>query len=141
MMFSGTIFGIPARTAASRLVLVLAGGAIGSGARYLTGLWTADRFGATFPWGTLAVNVLGCFLIGLLATLADEAGAIGPAARTLLVVGVLGGFTTFSSFSLDTWRLVEQGETIRGGAYLIASLGVAFVALVLGIGLARALQR
>lgn len=141
VILEGTIFGVPTRTALSRLLLVLAGGAVGSGARYLVGLWTADQFGATFPWSTIAVNVVGCFLIGLLATLADEAGAIDADTRTLLVVGVLGGFTTFSSFTLDTWRLVEQSETIRGAAYFLASLGVSFIALALGIGLARALQR
>ena len=85
-----------------RLLLVLLGGGLGSAARYLVAVWMADRFGPFFPWGTLTVNILGSLLIGLLATLADELGSLGPEVRLFLIVGVLGGFTTFSSFSLET---------------------------------------
>ena len=88
-----------------RFLLVLAGGALGSGARYLVSLWMVDRLGSAFPWGTLSVNVVGSFLIGLLATLADEFGAVSPDTRVFLIVGLLGGFTTFSSLSLETLRL------------------------------------
>ncbi len=124
-----------------KLVLVLLGGALGSGARYLASTWAADRFGAAFPWGTLGVNIIGCFCIGLLATLADEAGAIGPNGRVFLVVGVLGGFTTFSSFSLDALRLTEHHEIERAALYLLASVGVGLAAALLGIAVARALSR
>ena len=90
-----------------RVLLVLAGGALGSAARYLVAVWMVNRFGPDFPWGTLTVNVVGSFLIGLIATLADELGSIGSEARVFLIVGVLGGFTTFSAFSLETLRLLE----------------------------------
>jgi CrcB protein len=124
-----------------RLLLVLAGGAIGSAGRYLVSTWMADRFGAGFPWGTLTVNIAGSFLIGLLATLADEAGSIGPQGRLFLVVGVLGGFTTFSSFSLETLRLVEQHELSRAALNVLGSLALAFGAAVLGIIAGRGLAR
>ena len=135
------IFGLRSAIFARRVLVVALGGAAGSVARYVVGLWTAQAFGATFPWGTFTVNVLGCFLIGVLATFADEAGSIGPQGRALLVVGVLGGFTTFSSFSLDTIRLVQANELVRASAYVVGSLALSFVAALAGIALARALSR
>jgi fluoride exporter len=124
-----------------RLLAVLAGGALGSSVRYLVAVWMADRFGQTFRWGTLTVNVLGSFLIGLLATLADEVASVGPAARVFLVVGVLGGFTTFSSLSLETLRLAEQNELVRAVANVLASVALGFAAALLGIAAGRALER
>lgn len=124
-----------------RLLLVLAGGGIGSLARYLVALWTASAFGPFFPWGTLTVNVAGSFLIGLLATLADEAGIVGPGLRVFLVVGVIGGFTTFSSFSLETVRLAEGPELAAALGNLLANLILGFAAVVLGMTLARVLFR
>lgn len=122
-----------------RLLLVLAGGAVGSAGRYLIATWLAGRFGPGFPWGTLTVNIAGSFLIGLLATFADEFGSIGPQARLFLVVGVLGGFTTFSSFSLETLRLVEQSELPRAVVNVLASLALSFGAALLGVAVGRAL--
>jgi CrcB protein len=124
-----------------RLVLVLAGGGLGSAARYLVGIWAAERWGSSFPWGTLTVNLLGCFLIGLLATLADDVRSIGPDARVFLVVGVLGGFTTFSSFSLDALRLGERDELLRAVVYVGASVGAGLVAATVGIAAGRSLMR
>lgn len=124
-----------------RLLLVLAGGGLGSGARYLLGMWAAQRWGVAFPWGTLGVNLAGCFLIGALATLADEQGRIGPDLRVFLIVGVLGGFTTFSSFSLETLRLAGRNEPVRAVAYALVSVGVGLAAALLGIAAARALDR
>ena len=136
-----TFLGLTGRTLVVRLGLVAVGGTFGSVSRYLVALYTAQHVGATFPWGTLIVNVVGSFLIGVLATLADEMGVIGPETRVLLVVGVLGGFTTFSSFSLDTLRLLEANELLRSGLYVCASLAVSFLATTAGIALARALNR
>jgi CrcB protein len=136
-----TVLGLPGRTLLIRVLLVAGGGAAGSVARYLVGLYAALQFGAAFPWGTLIVNVGGSFIIGVLATLADDRGAIGPDTRALLVIGVLGGFTTFSSFSLDALRLAEADELLRSGAYVIASLAVSFVAATAGIALARSINR
>ena len=122
-----------------RLVLVLVGGALGSAGRYLVAIWMADRYGTAFPWGTFTVNVVGSFLIGLIATLADEVGSIGPQARVFLVIGVLGGFTTFSSFSLETLRLVQANQLARAALYVAGSLVVALGAALLGVAAGRAL--
>src|SRR5436309_2538323 len=120
------------------LLLVLIGGGLGAGVRYLVGLWLAARLGTTFPWGTLTVNLVGSFLIGLIATLADERGSLGSASRVFLIVGVLGGFTTFSSFSLETFRLAEDGDLLRAAANVLGSLVLAGVAVVLGVAAGRA---
>ena len=116
-----------------RLLLVCAGGALGSSARYLVSSWMAGRFGSAFPWGTLTVNVAGSFLIGLIATLADDVGSVGPEGRLFLVVGVLGGFTTFSSFSLETLRLAEQNEMVRALWNVFVSITLSLLAAMLGI--------
>ena len=122
-----------------RLVLVLAGGAVGSAARYLIQLWMTDRFGSAFPWGTLSVNVAGSFAIGLIAALADDRGSIGANVRLFLVVGVLGGFTTFSSFSLETLRLAEGQEAARSILYVAGSVLLSLGAAALGMATGRQL--
>jgi CrcB protein len=124
-----------------RWLVVLAGGGLGSLARYLTSTWMAGRFGPAFPWGTFTVNLAGSFLIGLIATLADERGAITPQTRLLLVVGVLGGFTTFSSFSLETMRLAEQGELAPALLNVVGNVVLGLVAVVLGVATGRLLER
>ena len=120
-----------------QLLLVLLGGGIGSAARYLTGVWITERLGAAFPWGTLVVNVVGSFLIGLIATLADERGRLGPDLRLFLVGGVLGGFTTFSAFSLETLRLLDGREPLRAVLNVLGSVVLAFAAAALGIAVGR----
>ena len=90
------------------LLIVLCGGA-GSLARYLVGTAVAVRYGSRFPWGTLAVNVTGSFLIGLIMTLLTERVAVSPNWRFALVVGFLGGYTTFSSFEWETFAAVREG--------------------------------
>ena len=121
-----------------RFLIVLAGGGLGSLARYSVGLWVVNTFGSSFPLGTALVNVTGSFLIGLIATLADETGAIGSQARLFLVVGILGGFTTFSSFSLEAWRLAEEGAAIRAILYVSLNLLLGGAAAIAGVLLARA---
>jgi fluoride exporter len=119
--------------------LLFAGGGAGSMLRYVVGLWVEARTGPGFPWGTFAVNVSGCFLIGVIATLADEHAWITPAARLALVTGVLGGFTTFSTFGLETWELVEDGRAWLALANAVASLVAGLTAVVLGVQLTRQL--
>ena len=120
------------------ILLLTAGGAVGTLARASVSLWAARRWGAGFPWGTLIVNAAGCFLIGLLGTLFQK-GAVGEGVRTAVVVGMLGAFTTFSAFSFETWQLAQAGNW--GGALLNVglSLGAGFAALAAGVGLGRAL--
>ena len=122
-------------------VLVLIGSGVGGVVRYLTSTWMAERFGSGFPWGTFTVNVAGGLLIGLLATLADERGILGPQTRLLLVVGFLGGYTTFSSFSLETLRLVEAGEVLPAALNILGNVTLALVAAAIGINIGRVVER
>jgi CrcB protein len=121
----------------SKLLLVCAGGAIGSGARYLVGSWVAARWGTAFPWGTLAINATGSFLISMVMVLGLEVGVVGPELRLLLAVGVLGGFTTYSAFNYETLHLAQRGQWGLAAAYVAATLVGAWLAGVAGIVLAR----
>lgn len=118
------------------ILLVAVGGAAGSVCRYLTGLAMTRWLGNGFPWGTITVNIVGSFVIGLLTELIARKVSMPMETRLLLVVGFLGGFTTFSSFSLDTMALFERGESLSAFAYVAASvllsLGAAFGGLALG---------
>jgi len=120
------------------LLLVMLGGAFGSGARHLVGRATLGLFGPNYPWGTLAVNLIGGFLMGLLAGGLVRFGEQGEQWRLLLGVGVLGGFTTFSAFSLDAMVLFERGDTGAALGYVLASVIGAISALALGLSIARA---
>ncbi len=119
----------------STLVQVAIGGALGAVLRYLTGVAALRVLGAGFPWGTLSVNVFGSFLMGVLAIWLSG-GRLSP----LLMTGLLGGFTTFSAFSLDAVRLWEKGEVLGAGLYVAASVGLAIAALIAGMALAKALS-
>ena len=119
------------------LSLVMLGGALGAGARHLVGRLTLALFGAGFPWGTLAVNLIGGLAMGLLAGSVLRLGASGEAWRLFLGVGVLGGFTTFSSFSLDVVTLAERGAIALALGYALLSVVGAIAALVAGLALAR----
>ncbi len=122
----------------SKLVLVCAGGAIGSGARYLVGLWAGQAWGTGFPWGTLLVNVVGSFLIGVVMVLGLETGAITTDMRIFLAVGILGGFTTYSSFNNETLALAQRGQWGLAAAYVAVTVLGGWVAGVAGLVLARA---
>ncbi|WBY07427.1 fluoride efflux transporter CrcB [Sphingomonas sp. 7/4-4] len=121
------------------LLLVMLGGAFGSGARHLVGRATLGLFGPNYPWGTLAVNLIGGLLMGLLAGGLMRFGENGEQWRLLLGVGALGGFTTFSAFSLDVMLMLERGDWILGLGYILASVIGALAALALGLGIARAI--
>lgn len=113
---------------------VAAGGALGAAARFAIGLQAVQWFGQGFPWGTLIVNVLGGFIMGLLAaTLSDAERGM----RAFLVVGMLGGFTTFSAFSLETLRLIEQGAFMSALSYIAASVALSVLACFAGLALGR----
>jgi CrcB protein len=93
-----------------RLIYIALAGGVGTLLRYWLSEWTARRFGETFPTGTLIVNLLGCFLAGLLFYLMFDRDLVSPAIRTVVLIGLLGGFTTFSSFGLQTFTLLREGE-------------------------------
>ena len=109
------------------IFLVALGGAVGSVLRYVTGL------AVPFPYGTLTVNVAGSFAIGVLWV----ALSLRTDTHPLLITGLLGGFTTFSAFSLDTLRLFEDGRVVQAGIYILASVGLSLVACAAGLWLAR----
>lgn len=94
----------------SKLLLIGLAGFVGTLSRYWMANEIARRYGQTFPMGTLVVNLVGCFLVGLLFYLLEERFAVNPTARSVILIGFLGGFTTFSSFGLHTFSLLQDGE-------------------------------
>ena len=114
----------------------MAGGAVGAGARHLVGRATAT-LGSDWPWATLSVNILGGLAMGLLAG-ALARTMVGEQARLLLGVGVLGGFTTFSAFSLDVVVMIERGAWISAAGYIALSVIGSIMALFAGLSLTRA---
>lgn len=118
-------------------LFVAVGGALGATARYATGLWAARLLGKGFPWGTLIVNVAGSFLMGVLIVLMAHSSANRFA--PLLLTGLLGGFTTFSAFSLDAVTLYERGQLGLAAAYVLGSVVTSLAALAAGLAAARSL--
>ena len=123
------------------VLLVALGGAIGSVARYkLSGLVLHHTIDWRFPAGTFAVNVIGCFVAGVLAGLAEEHDLLSPDARILLFSGLLGGFTTFSAFGLETMFLLPRGDFAIAAANVVLSVAAGLAALWLGLGLVPSRQ-
>lgn len=116
------------------------GGAVGAMARYALGDALAARFGRDFPYGTLVVNLTGSLLIGLILTLLLDRGMANSTSRQLLVVGVLGGYTTFSSFSYETMTLLQDGRPARAALYVASSVLLGLAACYAGFLLARAIR-
>jgi len=121
------------------LLLVSLGGAIGAGLRHLANIAALRLFGPAFPWGTFAVNVLGCMAMGLFVELLARRFDGSSELRLFVATGILGGFTTFSAFSLDFAVLFERGEVAQALGYALASVLVSIAALFLGLWLARSL--
>ena len=112
---------------------VALGGALGSVSRYLLGTWTQSLSKSIdFPYGTLAVNLIGCFVIGFLSQLAEARGVFTPESRAFVFIGILGGFTTFSSFGNDTINLLRDGETLNALANIGANVIVGLALVWLG---------
>ncbi len=120
------------------IVWVAAGGAIGAAGRYLVNVWTGRLLGAGFPWGTLTVNILGSLLMGALITFMALKWSTSQDMRAFLTTGVLGGFTTFSAFSLDFATLYERKEFGLAGLYAAGSVGASLIAIFAGMALMRA---
>ncbi|MCC6315483.1 MAG: fluoride efflux transporter CrcB [Thermomicrobiales bacterium] len=121
------------------LVAIGAGAVLGANARYVAGLWAIEHWGAGFPWGTLAINALGSFILGFYLTLVTERFIGRSTTRLFLATGVLGSFTTFSTFSFEALRLLASGRTIDAIGYAAASLLGCLVAVAAGTIAAHAL--
>ncbi|MCC1494141.1 fluoride efflux transporter CrcB [Cognatishimia sp. F0-27] len=117
------------------LLQVAAGGALGASARYLTGVGAARLLGKDFPWGTMLVNLIGCFAMGVLVVVLTAVS--GTRVAPFLMTGVLGGFTTFSAFSLDAVTLFERGNLGLAALYVVGSVTLSIAALAAGLLLAR----
>lgn len=122
-----------------QILAVAIGGAIGSVMRYLVSAWVAERFGTQFPYGTLVVNVAGCFIIGLFLVLATERLALSPYWRLFIASGFLGGLTTFSSFSYETFQLLAQSQFVPAMQNIGINVLAGLTATYLGVVLARVL--
>ena len=120
-----------------KLVFVALGGGIGALIRYFASLWFADRFGTSFPYGTLCVNVTGCLLIGFLMTMITEKMAISEQWRFLAVIGFAGGLTTFSTYSYETWLLLQNAKIMPALLNAVANVVFGFAATAFGIFAAR----
>lgn len=112
-------------------------GALGCLARYFVSGWSYTLFGRALPWGTLTVNVVGSFLLGLIMEGSLRSTLLSPELRMGLGVGFLGGFTTFSTFSYETFRLLEEGSYLHAGANVIFNVLICIFFAALGIFLAR----
>jgi CrcB protein len=125
------------------LLLVILGGGIGSGLRYWLSGVVAQRFGESFPWGTLMVNITGSFLIGFFAALTGPGGRVlvPPGFRIFIMAGVFGGYTTFSAFSLQTLNLARGGEWFHAGANALLSFALCLAGVWLGHILGTALNQ
>ena len=115
-----------------RIILIVGFGAAGTLARYALQGWAQRLSASTFPYGTLAVNVLGSFLAGLVAALAIERAMVSPMWRAAILVGFCGGFTTYSAFAYETFDLLKAGDPMRGAANVAAQLALGIGAVWLG---------
>lgn len=121
------------------LIWVGLGGAVGAVLRFVAGGWIHRSLsGAMFPWGTFGVNLAGCLVLGLLNGLADSRGVFGPEARLFLFIGLLGGFTTFSTFAFESMMMARDAEFLRALANLVGQVVLGFTAAWIGYVLARA---
>jgi len=123
----------------ARLLWVCLGSALGGGARYLVSLAALQLLGTGFPFGTLAVNVIGSFGIGVIMYVGLESTLLSPTARLFLTTGVMGGFTTYSTFNYETLGLVSEGDWLRAGLNLALTVAGCLVAGLLGVASGRAL--
>ena len=114
------------------LLYLALGGVAGTLARYGIGLWVPRWAGTDFPWGTLLINVIGCFVLGAIARVSESA-AISPEVRGMVAIGFCGAFTTFSTFSYETVGLLQAGQTARAFAYALGSLLVGVASMMAGL--------
>ena len=120
-----------------RLALISLGGALGTAARYLLSVWLLRTLGPAFPYGTLAVNVIGSLLLGVIMQAGGDTSPLSPTTRLVLGTGVMGGFTTYSAFNYETLQYVQQGAWATAGLYVATTLLVCLGAGALGVLAAR----
>lgn len=125
--------------AVAKLCVVVVGGFLGAGSRYLVGGWIAARLGTGFPWGTLVINVSGSFVLGLVVMLLNERFLGHAGWRLLIPIGFIGAYTTFSTFELETFHLISQGSILQALANIVGSVLAGFAALWLGVVIGRTL--
>jgi fluoride exporter len=121
------------------LLLVAFGGGVGSIARYLCQKWLGENYAHPFPWGTFVVNLIGCFLIGIIYAASEKTTFVGPQVRLLLITGFCGGFTTFSTFAFENMNLLRTNDTVYFLIYAIGSVLLGIIAVFAGIGLMKLL--
>jgi len=119
--------------------MIALGGALGALARYAVGGFVQSRMGAVFPYGTLVVNLTGCLLMGFVMTLIGDRVVVAPEFRFLVPIGFIGAYTTFSTFELETFRVIEDGAWLIGAANVAVSVFLGFLAIWLGTLAARKL--
>ena len=120
-----------------RYLVISLGGILGANARYLLGIWIATRYGTSFPYGTLVINVSGSFVIGFFLVLVTQRFVVHPNWRLFFATGFLGAYTTFSSFSFETVALILGGSWWLGLANILGSVVLGLVAVLMGMALAR----
>jgi CrcB protein len=120
-------------------LLIGLGGFAGAISRYAVDTAVTARVGGDFPWGTFLINVSGSFLLGVLYAVIAERSLLPEEVRGPLLIGFIGAYTTFSTYMLETWRLVEAGSIGTALAYVLGSVGVGLVAVVVGLGIGRAI--
>ncbi|MCC7402191.1 MAG: fluoride efflux transporter CrcB [Chitinophagaceae bacterium] len=121
------------------VLLIGLGGGAGSIARYFCQRWFADNFQTAFPWGTFVVNIAGCFLIGILFAVSERTTLLSPQVRLMLITGLCGGFTTFSTFAFENMNLLRSGDVSYALLYTLASVLLGIAAVFAGIGLIKLL--
>jgi CrcB protein len=119
--------------------MIALGASVGANLRYALSLWAARQWGIAFPYGTLLINVSGSFAIGVVMVLLTTRFTNDTPWRPLLVTGLLGGFTTFSTFSYESYMLLNSGSWLAAGLNMIASVGLGLLGVFLGVGMARLL--
>lgn len=121
------------------LIIIFAGGGLGSVVRYLLGRWINQLAGVTFPYGTLTVNVIACIVLGAVVGLVDQRNALSQTSRIFWTIGFCGGFSTFSTFSLETVNLFNNSQGYLAIAYVLASVVLCIGAILLGMWISRSL--
>ena len=116
-----------------KYVWIALGGALGAIARYVVGVWVYERVGTRFPYGTLVINVTGCFLMGLVLAILDTHLEISPAWRYAIPIGFIGAYTTFSTFEYETLHAMQSGQAAAAYLYFAGSLILGYVAVWLGM--------